>query len=459
MSQKDVSIDEPREGPVQRYHDGTETSRDLYRRACQYMPGGNTRDAVFYSPYPAYIEAGEGCYVRDVDGNEHLDFVNNMTSLIHGHAPEVITEAAQEAIHSSSAPGGPTRAEIDWAEHLCERVPGLDKVRFTNSGTEATMNVLRAARAYTGNDLIAKFEGVYHGTNDDAQISVHPPEHLAGPERDPNSVPDSAGLPNTTPERILTLPFNDPGAALAGLDEHRSDLAGVLVAPLMGSAVIPATNEFISRIEEFTTGHDVPLIFDEVISFRIAHGGSHVGYGVEPDLMTFGKLIGGGFPVGAFGGREELMAGYDPRGGSSIVHSGTFNANPVTAAAGLAALEAYDQAAVSRINELGARLEENTEAVIDDHDLPIQVQRVGSLFNIYLTAEPVEDYRDAIRTDEELQRRIHMELLDEGMRVAPKLMGAISTPMAESEIDEFVDSFDATLDRVRPAFEVRTPVD
>lgn len=319
------------------------------------------------------------------------------------------------------------------------------------------MNAIRAARAYTGNDVIAKFEGHYHGTHDDVQISVHPPEHLAGTESDPNSVPDSAGVPSSKEEEVLTLPFNDTEGTIEKLERNRSKLAGVIIAPLTGSWVIPAKPSFITRLDEYTTEHDIPLIFDEVISFRVGYGGAHTRYDVEPDLVTYGKIIGGGFAVGAFGGRTELMEGFDPRGGSRITHSGTFNANPVTATAGLTALEAYDEAEVERINDLGKTLAEMIRSAGDNHGISLQVNQFGSLFKVYLANDPVENYRDSLQSASDLEKELYFELLSEGIRLAPKLMGALSTPMTEDEINDCADAFDTALERLRPQIEARAP--
>lgn len=443
---------------VEEYYQKTGTSREWFKEATEFMPGGNTRGVMYHSPYPSYVDKAQGCRLIDVDGNEFIDFLNNYTSLIHGHAPEQVMQSGIEALKKEGpAPGAPTRAEIDWAEHLCHRADAVEHIRFSNSGTEGTMNAIRAARAYTGNDVIAKFEGHYHGTHDDVQISVHPPEHLAGTESDPNSVPDSAGVPSSKEEEVLTLPFNDAEGTIEKLERNRSKLAGVIIAPLTGSWVIPAKPSFITRLDEYTTEHDIPLIFDEVISFRVGYGGAHTRYDVEPDLVTYGKIIGGGFAVGAFGGRTELMEGFDPRGGSRITHSGTFNANPVTATAGLTALEAYDEAEVERINDLGKTLAEMIRSAGDNHGISLQVNQFGSLFKVYLANDPVENYRDSLQSASDLEKELYFELLSEGIRLAPKLMGALSTPMTEDEINECADAFDTALERLRPQIEARAP--
>lgn len=421
------------------------------------MPGGNTRGVVYHPPYPAYVADADGCRLVDVDGNEYLDLLNNYTSLIHGHTPEEVGDAAVEAVRSGMAPGGPTPAEIDWAEQLCDRSPSVERIRFTNSGTEATMHAIRAARAHTGNDVIAKFEGAYHGTHDDAQISVHPPGALSGPADAPNSVPDSAGVPASKQDEVLTLPFNDFDAVRSLLEEHRDDLAGVLLAPLLGSSVIPIEESVVQSLAEYTRQRDVPLIFDEVISFRTAHGGAQELYGVQPDITAFGKIIGGGFAVGAFGGREDIMSLYDPRGGSDVVHSGTFNANPVTATAGFTALQEYDADAVGRLNDLGAELVEDLRTRADEIGISLQINQVGSLFNVYLSTDPVRSAREKPGGVDSLQHQLFLELLDEGVRLAPKLMGSLSTPMGEAERTEVADAFETALGRLRPEFEVRAP--
>lgn len=451
--ESDIAREHP---PMERYYERTDTSRAHFEDACTYMPGGNTRGVLYYDPYPVYLTEGDGAYVTDVDGNEYVDFLNNYTTLIHGHADRESGEAAIESIRRTSAPGGPTTEEIDWARHLVDRAPALDQIRFTNSGTEATMNAIRAARASTGNDVIAKCEGAYHGTHDDVQLSVHPPTHLAGPADDPAPVPDSAGVPTSKHEEVIVFPFNDTAATIQKLEQHVSELAGVILAPYMGSGVIPIDQEYIEELAAWTDTHDIPLILDEVISFRVAYGGAHETLGIQPDLITYGKLIGGGFAVGAFGGRADLMAPFDPRGGSDIVHSGTFNANPVTAAAGLTTLEKFDEPSLEALNALTRDLAAASRDVIEDRGLNLQVTQIGSLFNLYLTPHPVTNYREKTGS-EALQQELFHELLAEGVRLAPKLMGCLSTPMDESEVGQFVDALDTALARMQSSFKTHAP--
>lgn len=430
------------------YLSATERSRNHHHEAREHLPGGNSRTTLHFEPYPLYIEDAEGCRVTDADGNEYVDFFNNATALVHGHAPEDVTEAATAAARSGSAPGGPTPSEIDLAAHLTGRIPSVDLIRFTNSGTEATMQAVRAARAYTGESTIAKFEGIYHGTHDVAQVSVAPPVHLAGPAEDPRPVPDSAGVHPAVAEDTVVVPFNSVAAARETLERHAEDLAGVLIHPLMGIDVIPAGEEFVAMLERFTDANDVPLIFDEVVSFRIAHGGAQEKYGVEPDITALGKVIGGGFPAGAVGGREEIMSLFDPTAHGEVVHSGTFNANPVTMRAGLAAMERYDPDAVERINGLAASLVERARGVFHDHAVDAQINRSGSLFNVYFSDQAVTDYRSKVASSSRKEQRLFHLLLNEGIRLTPGLMGAVSTPMTEAEVDGFVDALRTAVERL-----------
>ncbi len=427
------------------YRRSTDESRRLHEEACSHLPGGNTRTTLHFDPYPLYIDEASGCRVTDVDGNEYIDFFNNATSLIHGHTYEPVATEAKRAVETGSAPGGPTASEVELAAHLTDRIPSVDKVRFTNSGTEATMHAVRAARAYTGASRIAKFEGIYHGTHDTAQVSVSPPLHLAGPADDPHSVPDSAGVHPAIVEDTVTLPFNATGDARAKLNSYAEELAGVLIHPLMGTNIIPASGELMTMLDEFTDQHDIPLVLDEVVSFRIAHGGAQSVYDVSPDITALGKIIGGGFAAGAVGGRDDIMSLFDPKANARVSHSGTFNANPVTMRAGLSALENLPPEELDRINSLTESLVERAEAVISKSDISAQINTAGSMFNVYFSDEPVTDYRSKTAASSEKEQRLFHLLLDEGVRMAPGLLGAVSTPMTETEVDQFVDALRSSL--------------
>ena len=430
------------------YESSTAESGRLHKAASDYLPGGNTRTTLHFEPYPLYIDEGNGCRVTDADENEYIDFFNNATSLVHGHSCEEIDRAATRAIDSASAPGGPTRSEIDLASHLTDRIASVDRVRFTNSGTEATLQAVRAARAYTGNHRIAKFEGIYHGTHDQAQVSVSPPVHLAGPPEDPNSVPDSDGIHPAIVDDTVTLPFNAPEAATEKLDGYADELAGVLIHPLMGTNVIPAADAFVEALDQWTTRNGVPLIFDEVVSARTAHGGAQSLYGVDPDITAFGKIIGGGFPAGAVGGRADIMSLFDPTSNGRVSHSGTFNANPVTMRAGLAALERLSTDELDRINALTESIVERAERLFAAAGIPAQVNSAGSLFNIYFTDSPVTDYRSKATSSNAKEKRLFYLLLEEGIRLSPALMGAVSTPMTDAEVEAFATALENAIERL-----------
>jgi glutamate-1-semialdehyde 2,1-aminomutase len=424
--------------PAERtYLDQNRRSADLYARAERVLPGGNSRTTVFFAPYPFYAVRGEGFRVWDADGNVRVDFLNNYTSLILGHAHPRVVAAIAEAAARGASFAAPTEYEIRLAEELCRRVKSVERVRFTNSGTEATMLAVRAARAYTGRPKIAKFEGGYHGSHDYAAVSVGPDPDRAGPAKNPQSVPDGPGIPDAVLGTVVVLPYNDLEAVSRILEREGREIAAVIIEPLMGAGgAIPATPEFLRGLRELTRKLGILLIFDEVIAFRLAYGGAQEYFGVDADLTTFGKIIGGGLPVGALGGRAEIMDLFDPRQPNRIGHGGTFNANPVTMAAGLATLAELTPAAYDHLNRLGELVRRRLRQAFQRLEIPAQVTGAGSVFAVHFTAEPVTDYRSARRgAAPGLLCRLHLGLLNEGAIIAPRGMGCISTPMTEAEVE------------------------
>src|SRR5581483_11483628 len=375
----------------------TGRSRALHEEALAVMPGGNTRTTTFFDPYPFYVQRGQGAHVWDVDGVDRLDFNGNYTSLILGHAPPDVVKAAQEAAALGLSFPGPSEHEIRLAEQLTGRLPSLESVRFTNSGTEATMHAVRLARAFTGRPKIAKFEGAYHGTHDWALVSVSPDPRAAGGRRRPKPVAWSAGVPASVLKQVVVLPWNDAEACEQIVEKEAAQLAAVLVDPLLGiGGLLPPAPGFLERLRAVTERHGILLVFDEVISFRVAPGGAQGRLGVRPDLTTLGKIIGGGLPVGAFGGRGDIMALYDPRrGGARLNHGGTFNANPVTMAAGLATLNALTPEAYARLDALGDRLRGGVTRLLQATRRRGQVSGMGSLFCLHWTSTPLTDYRSS----------------------------------------------------------------
>jgi glutamate-1-semialdehyde 2,1-aminomutase len=427
----------------------TSRSRGLHEDAVAVMPGGNSRTTTFFDPYPFYIQRGQGAHVWDVDGVDRLDFNGNYTSLILGHAHPDVVKAAQDAAALGMSFPGPTDHEIRLAELLTRRVPSLESVRFTNSGTEATMNAVRAARAFTGRAKIAKFEGAYHGTHDWVLVSVTPDLKAAGGRRRPKAVASSAGVPPAVLKHVVVLPWNDAEACEQIIEKEGSKLAAVLVDPLLGvGGIIPPAEGFLPRLRAVTERHGIVLIFDEVISFRIAWGGAQERFGVRPDLTTLGKIIGGGLPVGAFGGRADIMAAYDPRkGGARIGHGGTFNANPMTMAAGVATMNAVTPEAYSRLDALGDRLRGGVSRLLQATRRKGQVSGIGSLFCLHWTTAPLTDYRSSRPKDPEMPLRVFMGFLNEGILLTQRGLGACSLAMSDEEVDRFVNALARVLAR------------
>jgi glutamate-1-semialdehyde 2,1-aminomutase len=427
----------------------TSRSRALHEEALAVMPGGNSRTTTFFDPYPFYIQRGQGAHIWDADGVDRLDFNGNYTSLIVGHAHPEVVKAAQEAATLGMSFPGPTEHEVRLAESLTRRVPSLESLRFTNSGTEATMNAVRLARAFTGRSKIAKFEGAYHGTHDWVLVSVSPDPKVAGARRRPKPVAWSAGVPPAVLKHTVVLPWNDPEACVEIIEKEAGNLACVLVDPLLGiGGIIPPAEGFFPRLREVTERHGIVLVFDEVISFRIAWGGAQERFGVRPDLTTLGKIIGGGLAVGAFGGRADIMAAYDPRrGGARISQGGTFNANPVTMAAGLATMNLLTPEAYSRLDALGERLRGSLARLLQATRRKGQVSGIGSLFCLHWTPTPLTDYRSSRPRDPEAPMRVFMGLLNEGILLSQRGLGACSLAMTEEDIDRFVNALARVLAR------------
>jgi glutamate-1-semialdehyde 2,1-aminomutase len=358
------------------------------------MPGGTTRTTTYFDPYPLYIERGDGCRVWDADGTERIDMLGNYTAMILGHAhPKVVEAIAKQAARGTGfAAANPI--EVELAALLCERVPSVDAIRFCNSGTEATMFAMRLARAFTGRTKIARMEGGYHGTHDYAEVSTHPDLDQAGPPDAPNAQPDSMGTPEWVLRQTVVLPFNNPNAAEAIIRRESGELAAVILEPIIGAGgVIPATVEFLQRLRDVTRELGIVLIFDEVISFRVAPGGAQQLYGVTPDLTTLGKIIGGGLPVAAFGGRADVMELVDPRREPNMAQGGTYNGNPLGMAAGLATMRELTPDVYVELNRQGARVIEQLSEVFASHGVAVQVNGAGSLFALHFTDAPVVDYR------------------------------------------------------------------
>ena len=423
------------------YPDINSRSQKLYDRALSSLPGGNTRTTVFMKPYPIYAARGEGCRIWDVDGNEFIDCINNFTSLIHGHAHPALIAAAARQLALGSAFGLPTRSEVDLAELLVARLPSVEQVRFTNSGTETVMMALKAARAFTGRPKIAKCEGAYHGSYDYAEVSLDPTPAAWG-RNAPVSVPYAKGTPENVLADVIPIPFNDTEAAVSLIREHGPELACVLVDPMPNRAgLAPADKAYLEALRQITSEVGALLIFDEVITFRLGFRGAQGLWGVNPDLTALGKIIGGGFPVGAVGGKKAFMAVFDPTAGKpALPHGGTFSANPVTMCAGLAAMELLDDAAFARLDAIGAAVREGINEAFVRNNIPGGTVGLGSLLKIHFADRPVRDYRSAYQSETEARRQaiFNLGLLNRGVLAAGYGLMALSTPMTDADIDTIV---------------------
>jgi glutamate-1-semialdehyde 2,1-aminomutase len=408
------------------YQARTPRSRELHERARSALPGGDTRTGTFFAPHPVFIARGEGCVVHDVDGNSYVDFLNNFTSLVHGHAHPEVMAAVRRQLDMGSAHAAPIEPQLELAERLQKRVPSLERVRFTNSGTEAVMQAIRAARAFTGRTLLGKMRGGYHGSYDATEVGV-----------DPGGM--TPGVPPRIADETLVADFNDLASVERLVETHARELAAVIVEPMLHSGgIIPADRDFLTGVREITRKHGVLLILDEIVTLRLSVGGAQRLYGIAPDLTTMGKTIGGGFPVGALGGRADVMDRFDPRRADRISHSGTFNGNPITMVAGNVAVGLMTAEELARIDALAERLARGFQRVFDEAGVAAQVTRAGSLAQIHLVDGPVRDYDSAARTDRTRRSLLHIALMNRGVFCGSRLNFNASTAMDEGVVDAAV---------------------
>lgn len=439
------------------YADARPNSRRLHTEACKYMPGGDTRTATFFLPFPNFIKYGDGAYMYDEDGFKLLDFQNNYTSLIHGHAHPETVEAVREQIAKGSAYTAPFEKQIELSAILTQRFPSVDMIRYTNSGTEANMHALRIARAYTGKAKIIKTEGGYHGTTDVFEASVDPNIKKAGTLDQIKVIPESRGVSENALKDVLVVPFNDIERTRKMIEEHYRETACIIIEPIMGSAgQITPDLEYLKFLREITEQYHIVLIFDEVVTGRLSLGGAQKFYGVTPDLTTMGKIIGGGTPVGAFGGKQEIMQMYDPRE-KKMYHSGTFNGNAVTMAAGLATMKAYNQEAVDYVNGLGTLFKEGVLKIYDKLGLNMKISGTGSIYNILFTDKEVKNYRDVASAHEELNKVLYMSLLTKGIFDAERGMFCMSTAMTKEDIRFGLDTLETSLREMLPTIAEEAP--
>jgi glutamate-1-semialdehyde 2,1-aminomutase len=433
-------------------------SKQLYKKAQRFLPGGDTRTQTFYKPFPTFMERGEGCRLYDLDGNVYIDFVNNYTSLIHGHAHPKVVNAVTEQLTKGTVFASPVEGQVKLAEMICSRLPSSDKVRFCNSGTEATLIAIRAARMYRKKYKIIKMEGGYHGSHDLVAISVKPPLEKAGSIENPNSVAENIGIPPSVISDCIIAPFNNKDVTERIISQHKEDLAAVIVEPVQGSCgMIPADPAFLKTVREVTSYYKIPLIFDEVVTFRLATGGCQELYSIIPDITALGKVIGGGYPIGAIAGRKEIMDVFSPINPNCLRHTGTFNGNPVTMAGGIATLGELTASEIERINKLGEILRAEFNSVLEGVGIYAQVTGMGSLAQIHFTKEKVKDWRGSSTGRLDIRTMVHLLLMEEGIFAATRGMFNISTPMGESEVKQAGTALRKCLVELRPYIEKAAP--
>ena len=430
------------------YRRRTPRSAEHFRRINEYIAGGASRGLVVFKPHPPVMVEGRGARFTDLDGNEYLDFVNCHSALVHGHAHPGITAAIQKQAARGTASSSASELESALAGLLCRRIASIERIRFCCSGTEAGLYVARLARAFTGREKILKFEGGYHGSYDDLEVSKTPVLTM--------------GLPRDTTSRVVVAPFNDRERTARLIEQHRDDLAAVFVEPVLGAGgMIAPADGFLPFLREVTRKQGILLIADEVVSLRLALGGAQALYGFVPDLTMLGKVIGGGLPVAAIGGREDVMAlsayagargGVDP-----LSLSGTFSGTALGMAAGIASLEALDPVAIARINALGERMQAGIRTALSEAGVTAQVTGTGSLFGIHFTGAAVSEHRAVMGANRDVTSALHLWLLTRGISIYSRGAFTVSTAMNESDVDSAVLAIREGLLELKPYIRAVAP--
>jgi glutamate-1-semialdehyde 2,1-aminomutase len=412
-------------------------SEQLFAEALKLIPGGvNSPVRAFRAVggQPFFVDRARGARVWDIDGNEYIDYVGTWGPAILGHAPAKVVRAVQAAAEHGTSFGIPNPFEVTMAKLICSWVPSVQKVRMCNSGTEATMSAIRLARGFARRDKIIKFDGCYHGHADSLLVK-------AGSGALTFGNPDSAGVPAAFTQHTIVLPFNDTEAVKAAFAANRDQIAGVILEPVPGNAglYLPKAG-YLEFLREITASQGALLIFDEVMTgFRLAKGGAQERYGIRPDLSCFGKVIGGGLPVGAFGGRADIMDLLAPLG--PVYQAGTLSGNPLAMAAGIAALEELEASgAYAKLEELGAALEAGLRDAAKAARLPVQFNRCGSMFCAYFTSQPVHNLADAMKSDRQRFNRYFHGMLSQGIYIAPSQFeaGFLSTAHTPADIEQTI---------------------
>lgn len=447
---------------VDRVRSRTQRSRAVYEEARLVMPGGVAANTKAISPYPLYFDKAQGAYLTDIDGNTYIDLVMGLGIHILGHAPASVMTAVRERLSSGTLPGMATELEVELARKVRRHMPYAEMVRFVNSGTEATLMALRVARAYRKRDKIGKFEGNYDGQHDLVQVSTNT---VAGPVDAPEPSLNHIGVARSTLRDLVILPYNDPDRAAALITAHADELAGVIMEPVAGFGMgcVPATREFLGAIREVTAEHDIPLILDEVVTnFRLGLGGAGEYYGVKPDLVTLGKILGGGFPIGGYGGRRDLMERFVTLTGrpsdrsEKISQSGTFSGNAVSMAAGLATITVLEEGAAAfyaRLDALTERLTGGLKKLAGGQGIALAITGARSMFQLHFGLERLTSLRERGGEDAARATEFSHGLLAGGVFAVPRpwFMSAAHTERDVDKILEIADVVLAEIKRAKPA--------
>lgn len=421
-------------------------SKALYEKAVDLMPGGvNSPARAFKSvgDHPLFMDHAKDARVYDVDGNEYIDYCLSFGPLILGHSDDKVVSEVAETAKKGTTFGAPTELENKMAELVIERVPSIEMVRMVSSGTEATLAALRLARGYTGRNKILKFEGCYHGHSDSLLIKAGSGVATLG-------LPDSPGVPEGTAVNTITVPYNDPDSLKEAFDKYGEDIAAVIVEPVAGNmGVVPPVDDFLNKVREITKNNDTLLIFDEVMTgFRVGYNCAQGYYDIDPDITCLGKVIGGGLPVGAYGGKKEIMEKIAPVG--DVYQAGTLSGNPLAMAGGYHTLNQLTEESYEYFNELADLLEDGLKNVFGKHERPITVNRAGSMIGFFLTDGPVTDFDSANESDLVLFKELYQELLKEGIYLPPSQFEGmfLSTKHTKEDINATIAAFDNALGRL-----------
>jgi len=414
----------------ERYTQANPASLAQHKKAAKVLPGGNTRTVLFSDPFPITLTSAQGCHVTSLDGKTYVDFLGEFTAGLYGHSHPVLVKAIEEALKSGWVRGGHIPQEEELASLICARFPSIDQIRFANSGTEANLYAISAARAVTGKNKIMVFEGGYHGG-----VFTF------------GAVPS----PLTAPFDFVRAPYNDWSGTLKLLEDHAKEMACVVIEPMQGSGgCIPATPEFLRALREWTSKHGALLLFDEVMTSRLAGGGLQGVYGIKPDMTTLGKYIGGGFSIGAFGGRADIMERFNPHNPGYFAHAGTFNNNVFTMSVGAAGLRhVFTPDVAASLTSRGNALRERLNAIASSAKFPMQFTGIGSMMNVHMCKERVLSIRDLQNSNGALRDLFYFHMIEQGIWCARRGMFNVSLPMGEAEFTKVANAVASFVDKYK----------